>query len=573
MMGTVEPIGDTKDWIEANLWIRNKASQIVPLILNEPQRRVLERFEAKREAREPVRFIILKARQEGVSTLIEAIMFHRSYTQAHRSGLVVSHKVRSARHLLSICDRYLQYIPNPRATDFSSRAEIKFSAPHHSDLQIETARDVDLGASFTLSDVHLSEVARYGQEGADPKDLMGHLVPAVPDLPDTMVVLESTAIAYGDFFHQFWQDAKDGKSEFEPIFLPWFIHDEYSKLFKSDEEQADLEVTLDDEERNLADGHGLSLEQLNWRRSKIKALPGGVDEFRRQYPANDEECFLVAGTCRFDTARLREMMALCEPPCLEGYLEEVEGAALNSLPKVRHRADGRGLVFQQQQGGLLKVWEKPKSGKTYVVGADTSEGVDGEESGLDPSSVHVLDVLAGRVVAVLHGFIDPDLLGLELSKLGRWYNTALVGVEANNHGLTTCKALQRAGYSRIYWRRIEDDRTRKRTRKIGWWTGPKTRGPLIDGLAAVIRDSELVCLDSPTLGECMGFVRNPNGKYEAATGGKDDRVISLAIAVKMAEEVHAYEPVVDEKPEGAYIDFDEMVRKLERENRSARMGA
>lgn len=517
----------------------------------------MARFEQCWEEGRPVRFIILKARQQGVSTLTEAVMFERLYRQPNRHGLVVSHSVPSARWILGISKRYLQRLDNPKETDYSSRNEIKFSSPHESDMRIESARNASAGASFTLQYVHLSEVARFGEDGVDPADLMGHLLPAVPKNPDTMVVLESTAMAYGDFFHQLWQKAKEGESIFEPIFLPWFIHEEYQVAFRDEKERAEFEKGLDDEERALMKGHNLSLEQLNFRRWKTKEFPGGVDEFKRQYPSNDVECFLQAGTCRFDKARLEQMMALCEKPKMEGRLE----------PATDNK--GRPIVeFHDQDKGWLKVWEEPIDGRTYVVGADTSEGVDGEESGLDPSSVHVLDVLAGRVVAVLHGFIDPDLLGLELSKLGRYYNMALVGVEANNHGLTTCKALQRAGYSRIYWRRIEDDRTRKRTRKIGWWTGPKTRGPLIDGLAAVIRDSDLACLDSPTLGECMGFVRNPNGKYEAAAGGKDDRVISLAIAVKMAEEVHAYEPVVDEKPEGHYIDFDKMVSKLERKNRA-----
>jgi hypothetical protein len=131
--------------------------------------------------------------------------------------------------------------------------------------------------------------------------------------------------------------------------------------------------------------------------------------------------------------------------------------------------------------------------------------------------------------------------------------------------------MQAEGYPRIFYRRIEDDKTKRRTRKIGWLTTSKTKGPLIDDLAALIRDGEIACYDSETIGECLGFVRQPNGKYEAATGGKDDRVISLAIAVRMAEEVHAYEPPIDEKPEGYYLDLDKLVKKQERINRAELM--
>ncbi|KKN41258.1 hypothetical protein LCGC14_0725070 [marine sediment metagenome] len=497
-----------------------------------------------------------------MSTLIESVMFERIYNQPHRSGLVISHSLPSSRHLLGISKRFHEHLRDPRPTDFSSRAEVKYSAPHDSEMRIETASNIDAGASFTIQDLHCSELPRW----PDPKELLGHMLPAVPDHPDTMIIIETTAVAFGDYFHQLWLDTKAGETDFEAIFLPWFIAEETTVPIGANGDRKAFEAGLDDEERALKaqiESHGLpedSLEQLNWRRATIRKL-GSVNEFRRQYPANDEECFLVAGTCRFDVGKLREMMALCEPPSLQG------GLVRETTPR------GRVIEFRDLPGGMLSVWEEPKKGGKYVIGADTSEGVEGEESGLDPSSVHVIDAKTLKVVATIHGYIDPDLLGEDLADLGWWYNNALVAPEANNHGLTTCKALQRAGYTRIFWRRIEDDRTRKRTRKIGWLTSPRTRGPLVDNLAAMIREGELECLDSATIGECLGFVRHPDGKYKAAAGGHDDRVVSLAIAAWMVNEVDTYEAPVDEKPEGAYIDFDEMVRDLERENRSARMRA
>ena len=52
-----------KKYIENYIKIRNKNSDIVPLILNKPQQRLYEVIRTQKEQGHPVRIIILKARQ------------------------------------------------------------------------------------------------------------------------------------------------------------------------------------------------------------------------------------------------------------------------------------------------------------------------------------------------------------------------------------------------------------------------------------------------------------------------------------------------------------------------------
>ena len=64
-----------REYIEKLLKIRDKRGRIVPLVLNAPQARLYDTIRELREQGIPVRVIVLKARQMGFSTVIEAIMF------------------------------------------------------------------------------------------------------------------------------------------------------------------------------------------------------------------------------------------------------------------------------------------------------------------------------------------------------------------------------------------------------------------------------------------------------------------------------------------------------------------
>jgi len=68
-----------------------------------------------------------------------------------------------------------------------------------------------------LQFAHLSEVALWG-DGAE--DHVAGLLQAVPDIPDTAVIIESTALQMGDTFHRLWNNSEGGNSDFISIFTP-----------------------------------------------------------------------------------------------------------------------------------------------------------------------------------------------------------------------------------------------------------------------------------------------------------------------------------------------------------------
>jgi hypothetical protein len=175
----------------------------------------------------------------------------------------------------------------------------------------------------------------------------------------------------------------------------------------------------------------------------------------------------------------------------------------------------------------LAVWLRPDPEDRYVIGADVAEGL---EHG-DYSCAQVLSIRDHCQVAMWHGHIPADMFADELSKLGRWYNNALVGVEANNHGLTTVTALRNLRYPSIYRDRTVDKVTNKMGTRLGWYTSRTSKPLMIDDLSAEIRDESLGIYDKRTIAELKTFVRDEKGHMHGSP--HDDTVMALAIANQM----------------------------------------
>ena len=69
---------DSQTFIEHCLSIKTKNQQTVLLHLNTAQALIYNRIKKLRTLGKPIRMLILKARQEGVSTLCEALIFERT---------------------------------------------------------------------------------------------------------------------------------------------------------------------------------------------------------------------------------------------------------------------------------------------------------------------------------------------------------------------------------------------------------------------------------------------------------------------------------------------------------------
>ena len=290
-----EALGAPERWCEALLKIKTKKQEVEDLRWNTVQERLnVVTTELKAQNR-PVRLIVLKARQQGVSTWSEARLFERTITQENGNALVIAHKGDSAAELFAMSRFFFENLPFQPKCDYSNRREIVLAPPMNSKMRIESAENKDAGRGMTNQYVHASEVAFW----PSPEQTMLGLMQSVPKVPETMVILESTANGVGGYFHDMWWSAIDGTNDFTPVFLPWHENPEYS--FGLSEEDTDrITSSLDDSELEGCELFGWSAGQIAWRRSTIaNECNGNMVQFMQEYPATPHEAFQASGRPAF----------------------------------------------------------------------------------------------------------------------------------------------------------------------------------------------------------------------------------------------------------------------------------
>lgn len=529
-------INDREWYIENFLKIRNKQSQLVPFILNDAQKIVMDIIRDCEENNKLKRFIVLKARQMGLSTLFEGLIFHDTANNKFKNSLIVAHEEPASQNLFNMSKLYYEELPDVirPMKKYSNGKILAFESPEgneeekkknpglRSKITIATAGAGEVGRSSTIHNLHASEVAFF----PDAKTTMLGLLQSIPDEMNTLVVLESTANGVGDYFHDMWQKASLGENEFIPIFLPWFIDPGYTRPFRSDAEKAQFldEISIVSSnsdgkqiktyEIELMEKFDLTLEQLNWRKYTIaNKCQGDEILFMQEYPATAEESFISSGRPKFSIPSLRKYQTITKEPS-RGYLREDE------LGNVH---------FIEDANGYVSVWQRPEGGRHYSIGADVAEGL----AHGDYSCAVVGDNLSFDTVAMWHGHIDPDLYGLELIKLAKYYNEAYLGVEGNNHGLATLSILKREEYWNLYFSKEHDKIADKETQKLGWYTTSKTKPFMIDKLQEFIRELHLGIYSDLIVGECFTYVIEDNGSTNAQSGCHDDTIMAMAIMLQL----------------------------------------
>ena len=188
--------------------------------------------------------------------------------------------------------------------------------------------------------------------------------------------------------------------------------------------------------------------------------------------------------------------------------------------------------FVPHERGEVQIWANPKMGEKYVIGADVAEGIQSQDR--DFSCADVLRCSTGQQVAHIHCKKDPDLFGEALFHLGKYYNNALMGVEANNHGLTTITTLKKKHYNKMYQREMIDaNAPGRKQKKAGWLTTSKSKYKIIDQLVGIIRDHDSGIVNADTIAEFGNYSILEDGSFGGKPGCHDDRVMSYAIAHEM----------------------------------------
>jgi len=509
---------------DGHLSIKTKSGELKPFTLNRAQKHVLDIVKQLWIENKIIRLWILKARQLGLSTLIEAIIYAITSQRENINSLIVADDDDGVSYIFEMSKLYHEKCPPHIKVKEKKSNEKKLEFDGiHSQILIDTARNKNAGRNYTFQAAHLSNWAYFPY----PDDIMSGLNNSVPALPRTMIIKETTAKG-SNFAKDEWLMAKSGGTDYVPIFIPWYWDDGYAMDVEhfviGDKLLGD--VTVDEPmlcESMLKDKIDKIEERLAWRRWKIKNdCKGDVFKFKQEFPSNDEEAFEgIVGNPRFNIAALNQLRRRIIAP-IRGDLVYKNGE----------------VSFENNEKGPYEVYNWPDNATECVIGVDIAEG-----KGNDRSSASVLNLntLTEDIVLNTSG-IDPAQFAAELWKLGHWCNKALIAIENNGPGLACILPLRNGQesngikytpYRNLYYKDTLDEQTKKKTRKFGWSTNLKTKPIQVDTLAGFIREETIAIPALETIRECQFFVVDEEGRCAALEGNHDDRVIALTIACMM----------------------------------------
>jgi len=335
------------------LKIRTKSGAIVPFILNEGQLYLDRKIEQQKREKGFIRAIILKGRQLGLSTYIQGRGYQKVTNHIGMRAFILTHDSDATNNLFEMAQRYHQYCPEEvkPGLDTSNAKELLFGGLE-SGYKIGTAGNKGVGRSSTIQFFHASEVAFWPNAAEHAKGILQ----AVPSEPGTEIFFESTANGVGNYFHEQWQLAETGQSDFIPIFIPWYWQKEYRRSVPED-------FTLTDEEEELSRIYDLTAHQIMWRRYKIVELSvGGFDGskgFMQEYPCNPVEAFQTSGE---DVFIAPEIVMKARKAKAEGV-----GPLLIGVDPARF-GDDRTSIIRRQGRKAYKLQSYTKKDTMEVVG-------------------------------------------------------------------------------------------------------------------------------------------------------------------------------------------------------------
>lgn len=560
-------------WAEHFAKIVTKQGRKIPLTLKPGQLALDAKLEAQRAAGQPMRAIVLKARQVGFSTMIQAKLMHRCTLRERWDAATVAHDKETGGKLYRMAETIYAGLPNddelkPKLGQHRRQQFLHFAGDGlwqqgdvfpDSRYTVDTAGEFNAGRGGTYRGVHASEVAFWGRIN----EKLTALTSAVPEDPETLFIQESTANGFNEF-RDWWLDAEEGRSEWIAFFWAWWQEPEYVRAFASDDERerfivADPNNPYAEEEADLVKAHDLTLEQLHWRRHVIANLFGGdVRKFHQEMPSTPEEAFITSGQKVFDGYRTAQLLVKTEitdpkaPTLLQSgpVIADLRPAELREEPTLSGTIEvPQSARLEQRQKGLLntdapwRLWlPEDDSGELlrsseYVMGVDVSGGRTDTTQEPDYHAIQVIDHRTKEQVAEYRSRIEPRLLVLQILLGALYFNNALVAIERTGGwgGAPNSILYNDYHYPFLYRSRKTGTTNDRVEHRLGWDTNVRTKPLLLAGFGELLRIEEDGIKSRALAGEVRTYTRTEKGTTEAEHGKYDDLLMAYMIAQEVAK--------------------------------------
>jgi hypothetical protein len=315
--------------------------------------------------------------------------------------------------------------------------------------------------------------------------------------------VETTANGRANEFYDRWQKAKAGLSSYTPIFIPWFMNDEFDVHKFTEKERAGLSATVQEminipDETFVKDYTEQELKlikmakddwqtditpgMIKWRRYKIWDKG---QNFFQEYPEDDVSCFLQTGRTVFSGI----------------ILDTTRKIALDDFDKwcVRNK-------WNEERKNKFKE-------KILYAGLDCAEGNEGGDNHC--FSVIDCDMETGKSYVIFEyvNTLPIDVFWQKIQTVCSLFNIVLL-IEKNGVGVAH---VEKAKQLHVRYKEFN--------------TGTN-RPVMISSLEESYRKGDLIESYKEAQDELMNIIYNADNKAEAPKGKHDDRMISRAIALQ-----------------------------------------
>lgn len=497
-------------WIQNFLKITDKNGKVVPFILNSMQKDFIKNIDSYN--------IILKARQGGMSVAICGLAIYYAVTTNNSTCMLLSHNDESTRAIFNKLKAIYNSLPSgikPKLIR-NNRAELQLF--NGSIISCSTMGHTDKSRGNTLKLCHISEFA-FVKSDVATKQLLA-IEQAIQ--ANGHLIIESTANGL-NHYNILYNKAKKNENAYKGFFYNYidtscmFIDEykKYNKIFKNINGHSFREDDLTDEEKELLEVEGMTVDILCLRRLKIKN--SSLDQFNQEFPLTDSMAFITSGNSVFDNERITNVLRVLQLQD-EKFVKKSE---LIDLPVLLKRYYGRSFF----------MYKKPILNEHYYIGVDTSEGV-----GKDSSTCMILNKDGEEVAMFKDNKIKPYAFAEFINELGRYYNKAHLVVEKASGGHSVIERLRyEHKYMRMSKYKTYDEFNRVKY-QIGFDTNAKTKGLIVNDLIEMFEKGQILLHSQEVLEEMKVFEVKDNGSMGAMNGFHDDLVMATALALSGIKE-------------------------------------
>lgn len=530
-------------------FIRRKDLRITTIFpLFDAQQLLLDEFMRQYDLQQAIRIIVLKARQMGITTISVALMCWMVFQHPRVHVLSMSDEEDKVEMNFSMARTAYSCLPwwmrpekrydeRPKLLGFDKqKAHDRDESPGMESLLMFEPANKPSGAAYSKSlyAAHLAEIGRYRNPKSITQGVFGSLV----GFKHSIGILEGTAQGRHTLFHKLWKAAEDGKF-WAPVFMEWFREPGYVMAVPTNfrltrEENAIKQKVKDSSGYDMKDG------QFVWRRAKIAEFEAAGDEeiFPQEFPLTPEEAFVSSGLTAFPKKRLHEMsMHFGKRPKWKGEIK-------------LELKDNKTPIIWPYEDGRLWIWEFPKPGEKYQVGADCALGVDGGDYSCAEVYAIPDDITEPiRQVARWRGYMPPTEYARVLAAIGYLYNTAELAPECNKIDSVASDCSKVIMYPFVY-RWIREDKIRnQQSQFIGWLTTARNKNGLIGRMRDALLGWTVILRCDDDIDEMFDFVETDEGSgtFAARFGAHDDTVMANLIAFYTATQLRPRWAIDDEE--------------------------